>query len=102
MATIAQRQPSVPPASAAMAPTKNGPITRPSGRPMFSNANIRVRTPIGYLSAMSDGEIGMRAEAPNPAAARAKPRPHHCATALVQRMATAQIPVAAERILVRE
>ena len=45
--------------------------TSPAGRPRFSIANIRVRTPIGYWSAISAGEIGMRAEPPNPAPARA-------------------------------
>ena len=66
-ANIAQRQPSTPPAQPATAPTKNGPTTSPAGRPRFSIANMRVRTSIGYWSAISAGEIGMRAEPPNPA-----------------------------------
>jgi hypothetical protein len=92
----------VPLTCAATAPTKNGPITRPSGRPRFSNANIRVRTPIGYWSAMSDGEIGILAAAPKPAPARAKPMVSGLTTRPVRTMHADQMSVATARIFVRK
>jgi len=88
-------------ACAATAPTMNGPSTSPSGRPRFSNANIRVRTPIGYLSAIKDGEMGIRADAPNPAPARTRPICHGAATAPVSAMKADHTAVAAARIFVR-
>ena len=101
MATIAHRQPSTPPASAATAPTRNGPTTSPSGRPTPSIANMRVRTPMGYLSAINDGEMGRRDEAPKPAQERRTPIENALLTVAVNAMNPDHRTVAPARILVR-
>ncbi len=43
----AQRHPSSPPTHVAMPPTRSGPMSWPTGRPMPSNAKIRERAWIG-------------------------------------------------------
>ncbi len=101
IATIAQRQPSTPPAAAATPPTKNGPTTRPSGRPTPSQANMRVRTLIGYWSAISEGAIGRRAPANNPEAVRTMPITNTCEITPVSMMNPDHSTVAPARILVR-
>ena len=76
-------------------------MTCPAGRPHASAANTRVRTAIGYLSATSDGEIGIRAAPPRPEPTRARPIWNELATAPVSTANTPHRPVAAASTLVR-